>query len=82
MADMGPTEPEKLKRGVGMEADTEGQQPEKAENKGKHEAGGDDKSQDGENGENNSEKEQEREVREDSQPEGRRVKRTWNSLER
>lgn len=61
MTDMEPSETEKLEIGK-MGAESNGQQPEKAEEKGENEAGEDDKAQDGESRKNNSEKEQEREV--------------------
>ena len=67
IAGMGPDEPEKLEGAEEekMEADTDAQQPEKAENKGENETDESDKAQDGEN-EKNSEKEQDSEVSEDT----------------
>lgn len=64
-----------------MEADTDGQHPEKAENKGENEAGEDYKAHDGESEKIHSEKEQKHEVREDTESEERRAKTTWNSEE-
>uniref|UniRef100_A0A2K5DPY9 SWI/SNF related, matrix associated, actin dependent regulator of chromatin subfamily c member 1 n=1 Tax=Aotus nancymaae TaxID=37293 RepID=A0A2K5DPY9_AOTNA len=61
----GPDEPEKLEGAdkEEMEADSDGQQPEKAENKVENEMDEGDKAQDGEN-EKNSEKEQDKEEKE------------------
>lgn len=80
MADVGPFETEKLDIAK-MGAESNGQQPEKAEEKGENEAGEDDEAQDGESGKNNSEKEQECEVRVNTKSEEGRAKRTWNSPE-
>ncbi|XP_010622871.1 SWI/SNF complex subunit SMARCC1 [Fukomys damarensis] len=66
IAGTGPDEPEKLEGAEEekMETDADGQQPEKADNKGENEMDECDKAQDGEN-EKNSEKEQDSEVSED-----------------
>ncbi|KAI2529356.1 SWI/SNF related, matrix associated, actin dependent regulator of chromatin subfamily c member 1 [Homo sapiens] len=70
IAGTGPDEPEKLEGAEEekMEADPDGQQPEKAENKVENETDEGDKAQDGEN-EKNSEKEQDSEVSEDTKSE-------------
>ncbi|KAB1264606.1 SWI/SNF complex subunit SMARCC1 [Camelus dromedarius] len=70
IAGTGPDEPEKLEgtEEEKVETDTDGQQPEKAENKGENETDEGDKAQDGEN-EKNSEKEQDSEVSEDTKSE-------------
>ncbi|XP_023476286.2 SWI/SNF complex subunit SMARCC1 isoform X3 [Equus przewalskii] len=70
IAGTGPDEPEKLEGAEEekMETDTDGQQPEKAENKGENETDEGDKAQDGEN-EKNGEKEQDSEVSEDAKSE-------------
>ncbi|KAG8524013.1 SWI/SNF complex subunit SMARCC1, partial [Galemys pyrenaicus] len=70
IAGTGPDEPEKLEGAdeEKMETDTDGHQPEKAENKGENETDEGDKAQDGEN-EKNGEKEQDSEVSEDAKSE-------------
>lgn len=81
IAGTGPDEPEKLEGAEEdkMETDTDGQQPEKAENKGENETDEGDKAQDGEN-ENTMRRNKMVKLLKIPNQKKRRLKRTRNSL--